>query len=115
MTSSTIGFRAPARPVTARASLRKIGLVSTPCTSNTSSRHCTFTHRRCVNVQWRDDVFEVQGVETRPILRRDARAVTGRAGARKPIVLDVMDALCEAAVEKRCPYFPHPHPHPPLP
>ena len=50
-----------------------------------------------MNVQFAKGAHEVEGVETLPVLARDSRTATGRDGARKPIVSDILDALCERA------------------
>ena len=52
-----------------------------------------------VNVQYETDAHSVNGVETLVRLTRDSRTVTGRAGPRKPIVRDILDALCTRAEE----------------
>ena len=50
-----------------------------------------------VNVQWRDGAYEHAGVETLAVLARDAASVVGIAGRHKPIVVDLFDALADAA------------------
>jgi len=50
-----------------------------------------------VNLQWPDEVLEVDGFETLSVLRRDSIGATGRRGARKPLVREMFDALCAAA------------------
>jgi len=57
-----------------------------------------------VNVQWRDAIAARAGIETLPVLARDARTVTGLRGRRKPIVVDLFDALARAAADRglRC-------------
>ncbi len=50
-----------------------------------------------VNVQFVRGAHSVNGVETLAALDRDSRTVTGRPGARKPIVRDILDALCTRA------------------
>lgn len=62
-------------------------------------------HADVVNVQWRDDVFEMPGIETLPVLERDAAAVVGIAGRRKPIVSDLLDALADAATARGLRHF----------
>ena len=52
------------------------------------------------NLQWPDEVFEVDGFATHPVLRLDSRAVTGRAGPRKPVVSEMLDALAEIAARE---------------
>jgi hypothetical protein len=50
-----------------------------------------------VNVQFADGAHDADGLETRAVLARDARTVTRRAGPRKAIVSDILDALCDEA------------------
>jgi hypothetical protein len=57
------------------------------------------------NVQWRDDVYEYPGIETLATLDRDAAAVAGAPGRRKPIVVDLCDALAAAAAARGRRYF----------
>lgn len=57
---------------------------------------------RLANVQWPDDGVEVEGFRTLPVLRRDARTVSGRQGRRLPIVREVLDALAAAAPGEGC-------------
>jgi hypothetical protein len=58
-----------------------------------------------VNVQWRDERCERPGVETLPILARDGRMLTGIPGRRKPIAVDLLDALAGAAAERHLRHF----------
>ncbi len=53
-----------------------------------------------VNVQWRDEVFESAGIDTVPVLARDAASLVGIPGRRKPIVVDLLDALARVAAER---------------
>ncbi len=50
-----------------------------------------------VNVQFVRGAHSVTGVETLAVLERDSCTVSGRRGARKPIVRDILDALCTRA------------------
>jgi hypothetical protein len=50
-----------------------------------------------VNVQFASGGHEVEGIETLAVLERDACTVTGNRGPRKPIVSDILDALCARA------------------
>ena len=50
-----------------------------------------------VNVQFARDGHSVAGIETLARLTRDSCTVTGRAGPRKPIITDILDALCDRA------------------
>ena len=50
-----------------------------------------------VNVQFAAGAHAVDGIETLAVLSRDSCTVTGRPGARKPIVSDILDALCVRA------------------
>ena len=50
-----------------------------------------------VNVQFARGGHTVDGLETIAVLGRDSCTVTGRPGARKPIVRDLLDVLCERA------------------
>ena len=50
-----------------------------------------------VNVQFTRGAHAVSDVETLAVLDRDSCTVTGRQGARKPIVSDILDALCSRA------------------
>jgi hypothetical protein len=57
-----------------------------------------------VNVQFPDDVTEVDGLETLPVLSGDSVNVTGRRGGRKPITLEVFSVLASAAGQRGCDY-----------
>lgn len=46
-----------------------------------------------VNVQWRGDAFEVDGIRTLAVLERSSRTVTGRPGPLKPPVSEMVDPL----------------------
>lgn len=59
----------------------------------------------CVNLQFVDERHEVAGIRTVPLLRRDSHTVTRAAGARKPIVSEMFDALAEIARETGSRYF----------
>jgi hypothetical protein len=58
-----------------------------------------------VNLQWPDDVYDVDGIATLTELRLDSRIVTGRDGRRKPIVSEVLGILAAAARQEGCRYF----------
>jgi hypothetical protein len=58
-----------------------------------------------VNLQWPDDIFEVEAITTLPVLRQDSRTVSGRRGPRKPIVNEMLDELARAAAGRGCEYF----------
>ena len=58
-----------------------------------------------VNLQWRDEPFEVDGIPTRAVLQANSRTISGREGRRKPIISEMFDALAVAAAEHRCRYF----------
>ena len=58
-----------------------------------------------VNIQWRNDAYQQPGVETLAVLERDAAAVVGVAGRRKPIVTDLIDALAAEAVRRGLRYM----------
>lgn len=58
-----------------------------------------------VNLQWRDDVFEYPGVETLALLAREGRDVAGVVGRKKPVVVDLFDALARAAANRGLTYF----------
>ena len=57
------------------------------------------------NLQWADDVYDLDGFETHPVLRQDSRTVTGRQGPRKPIVSEAFDRLAAIAAAKGCRWF----------
>src|SRR4051812_834130 len=58
-----------------------------------------------VNLQFTDETFRPDGFDTRPVLRQDARTITGADGARKPIVLEMFDALAAIAASRGDRYF----------
>lgn len=57
------------------------------------------------NLQFHDDIVECAGFSTLPLLRLDSRAVTGRAGLRKPIASEVFSVLATRAQERGCRVF----------
>ena len=57
---------------------------------------------RLANLQWADDVFEVEGFATHAVLREDSRTASGRQGPRKPLVSEVFDRLAEIAAAEGC-------------
>lgn len=58
-----------------------------------------------INLQFEDERFDLDGLRTLPVLRRDSRTVTGADGRRKPIVSEMLDALSSIAAEEKAPYF----------
>ena len=59
-----------------------------------------------VNLQFHDETFRPEGFDTRAVLRQDSLTVTRRdAGVRKPIVLEMFDALADAASARGDRYF----------
>ena len=60
---------------------------------------------RLANVQWAHGAVEAPGIPTLAVLREDSLLATGRAGARKPLVSEVFDALCAAAERAGCRWF----------
>lgn len=58
-----------------------------------------------VNVQFADGPHSVDGIETLATLARDSCTVTGVTGPRKPIVCDILDALCTRAEAAGFPRF----------
>jgi hypothetical protein len=58
-----------------------------------------------VNLQFVDEAFRPAGFETLSVLQQDSRTVTGRGGARKPIVSEMFDALAAAAFAHGDRYF----------
>jgi hypothetical protein len=60
---------------------------------------------KLANLGWPDEVMEVDGFATHPLLRQDSRTVTGREGPRKPIVREVFDHLAAIAAAEGCRWF----------
>lgn len=58
-----------------------------------------------VNVQFRDRPHEHPGLETLAELPRDSNVLTGRRGPRKPVMVDLFDALAREASARARPYF----------
>ena len=58
-----------------------------------------------VNVQFRDRPHEHPGVQTLAVLPRDSNGLTGRKGPRKPVMVDLFDALAREASARELPYF----------
>lgn len=58
-----------------------------------------------VNVQFEKDAHAVDGVPTLAMLTSDSCSVTGCEGPRKPIVSDILDALCAHAEAERAACF----------
>ena len=57
----------------------------------------TLDGARLANLQWDDDVYELEGFETHPVLRSDSRTVTGRPGRRLPVLNEAFDRLASLA------------------
>src|SRR6202008_3060739 len=57
------------------------------------------------NVQWADEIFEVEGIRTLPRLKLDSRGVSGRPGKRRPVVSEIFDVLARVAEEEGREYF----------
>jgi hypothetical protein len=57
----------------------------------------------CVNLAFRDEPPVAGPLESISTLSRDARTVTGRQGPRKPIVSEMLDALCDIAEARKGP------------
>jgi hypothetical protein len=60
---------------------------------------------KLANLGWPDEVMEVDGFATHPLLRQDSRTVTGRQGPRKPVVREVFDHLAAIAAAEGCRWF----------
>ena len=60
---------------------------------------------RLANLQWPDEVFEVDGFATHPVLERDSRTASGRKGPRKPLVSEAFDRLAAIAAAEGCRWF----------
>jgi len=60
---------------------------------------------RLANLQWPDEVFEVDGFATHPVLVHDSRTATGRAGPRKPLVNEMFGHLARIAEREGCAFF----------
>lgn len=58
-----------------------------------------------VNLQWPEEVYEVNGFRTLPVLTGDARAVAGVRGRRLPVVRECLDRLAEHARAVGAPAF----------
>jgi hypothetical protein len=58
-----------------------------------------------VNVQFRDRPHEHPGLETLAAMPRDSNVLTGRKGPRKPVMVDLFDALAREASARALPYF----------
>lgn len=57
------------------------------------------------NLQWADDVYEVDGFETAPVLAADSRTATGLGGRRLPLVSECFDRLEAMARERGLRWF----------
>jgi hypothetical protein len=58
-----------------------------------------------VNLQFTDESYRPAGFDTRPVLARDSRTVTGGGTVRKPIVAEMFDALAAVAAARGDRYF----------
>jgi hypothetical protein len=58
-----------------------------------------------VNLQFRDRPHESPGLRTLAALPRDSNTLTGRRGPRKPVMVDLFDALASEASSRNLPYF----------
>jgi hypothetical protein len=58
-----------------------------------------------VNLQFRDGPHEHPGLRTLAVLPRDSNTLTGRRGPRKPVMVDLFDALASEASARSLPYF----------
>ncbi|HET7231337.1 MAG TPA: hypothetical protein VFJ16_15115, partial [Longimicrobium sp.] len=57
------------------------------------------------NLQWADDVYEVDGFETAPVLQADSRTATGISGRRLPLVSECFERLAAMAGERGLRWF----------
>ena len=60
---------------------------------------------RLANLQWPDEVFEVDGFATHPVLAHDSRTASGRPGPRKPLVSEMFGHLASIAQREGCTWF----------
>jgi hypothetical protein len=60
---------------------------------------------RRVNLGWADEMLEVDGFESQPLLKLESSGVSGRAGRRKPIVSEAFDHLAALAAARGCRWF----------
>lgn len=58
-----------------------------------------------INLQWPDEIVHRDGLRTLAALGPDSRTVTHCPGRRKPIILDVLDALASLAAAEGHRYF----------
>ena len=58
-----------------------------------------------VNLQFRDRPHESPGLRTLAVLPRDSNTLTGRRGPRKPVMVDLFDALASEAFSRSLSYF----------
>lgn len=65
----------------------------------------TLDHVQLANLQWADDVYEVEGFETLPILESDSRTITGKGGRRLPLVSECFERLASLARERGMRWF----------
>ena len=60
---------------------------------------------RLANLGWPDEMLEVDGFATHPVLRTDSRTASGRPGPRKPVVREVFDRLATIAAAEGYRWF----------
>jgi len=60
---------------------------------------------KLANLQWADDVYELEGFQTYPVLTADSRTVTGHPGRRLPLVSECFDRLAQLAREQGVRWF----------
>jgi hypothetical protein len=61
---------------------------------------------RLANLQWPDEVCEVEGFATHPVLRGDSRlAARRKRGPRKPVMPELFDRLADLAEAEGCRWF----------
>jgi hypothetical protein len=58
-----------------------------------------------INLQFADETFAPEGFRTLPVLQQDSRKVSGGAGARMPIVSEMLDRLADVARDHHCRAF----------
>lgn len=66
---------------------------------------CALRGVRLANLQWADDVYEVDGFETAPVLTSDSRTATGMSGRRLPLVSECFDRLADLARDRGLRWF----------
>jgi hypothetical protein len=58
-----------------------------------------------INLQFTDETLAPAGFRTMPVLAHDSQTVTGAAGARMPIMSEMLDRLADVASERGCRAF----------